>query len=166
MASLLPFKRLLKDRLKAAFDTICMLVIDDKLHGVCVKRRCLSSQERHSPLSWPWVVLWSDMPFRTLKLHLLALNPHSQGFQIQDCFYMTLLALKRADSESDRTSESAFVKLALSEDSLSCHVSIFYGISTSKRRNGANDAGLEVIYCVHISGQGRVLIQARRRALF
>lgn len=37
MASLLPFKLSLKDRLKAAFDTICMLVTDDKLHRVCVK---------------------------------------------------------------------------------------------------------------------------------
>lgn len=32
MAALLPFKLSLKDGLKAAFDTICMLVTDDKLH--------------------------------------------------------------------------------------------------------------------------------------
>lgn len=37
MASLLPIKLSLKDGLKDAFDTICMLVIDDKPYRVCVK---------------------------------------------------------------------------------------------------------------------------------
>lgn len=45
MASLLPFKLSLKDRSKAAFDTICMLVMDDKLHGVCVKSKNSTIQD-------------------------------------------------------------------------------------------------------------------------
>lgn len=75
---------------------------------------------------------------------------------------MTVLGLKM-NMTSDRDSESA----SHCQKIPSCIVSASFGVLVRLRGETVQiDAGLKIIYCVHSTGQGRVLIQASRRALF
>lgn len=62
MASLLPFKLSLKDRLKAAFDTICMLVTDDKLHRVCEESKSSTIRDLKEVLKETFVFSRTPQP--------------------------------------------------------------------------------------------------------